>query len=156
MGRDWYAEGMPASHAEVRVRYAETDQMGVAYHANFFVWFEVARVELLRQAGFDYKQMELGDGCHIAVVEACCRYRSPARYDDELSIEVRLTAVRSSVLRFAYRVFCVQRAGDGAPRLLAEGETSHVVVDDKMAKRGLPDKYITALGRFVEQAPAHS
>ena len=146
---------MPVSHAKVRVRYAETDQMGVAYHANFFVWFEVGRVELLRQAGFDYKQMEVADGCHIAVVEACCRYRSPAHYDDELSIEVRLTAVRSSVLKFAYRVFCGPDADNGAPRLLAEGETSHVVVDEKMAKRGLPEKYITALAHFVEQAPAH-
>lgn len=143
---------MSIAHATVRVRYAETDQMGVAYHANFFVWFEVGRVELLRQVGFDYKQMELADDCHIAVVEACCRYRAPARYDDELTIETRLTAVRSSVLQFTYKVYC-GGAGDAAPRLLAEGETSHVVVDRLMAKRSLPKPYTAALANFMGQPP---
>ena len=75
----------------VRVRYAETDQFGVVYYANFFVWFEVGRVELLRQLGFTYKQMELEDDCHIVVAEAHCRYLRPARYDDLLTVELRLT-----------------------------------------------------------------
>jgi len=71
--------------ATVRVRYAETDQLGVVYHSNFFVWFEVGRVELLRQIGFTYKEMERQDDCHIMVVEVACRYLRPARYDDLLS-----------------------------------------------------------------------
>ena len=73
----------------VRVRYAETDQMGVVYHANYFVWFEVGRVELMRQRGLDYKQMEAEEGCGIAVVEATARYKAPARYDEELIVETK-------------------------------------------------------------------
>ena len=68
----------------IRVRYAETDQMGVVYHANHFIWFEVGRVELLRQLGFSYKDMERKDDCFIAVVDACCRYKAPVHYDDEV------------------------------------------------------------------------
>ena len=70
--------------ARVRVRYAETDQMGVVYHANYLVWFEVGRVELMRQRGLNYKRLEEEEGCWIAVVEATARYKAPARYDDEL------------------------------------------------------------------------
>jgi hypothetical protein len=81
---------MPVSETRIRVRYAETDQMGIVYYANFFIWFEVGRVELLRQLGFHYKQMEIDDNCHIPVVEANCRYKSPARYDDELLLETRM------------------------------------------------------------------
>ncbi|HEX3942205.1 MAG TPA: thioesterase family protein [Acidobacteriaceae bacterium] len=141
---------MSVSSTRVRVRYAETDQMGVAYHANYFVWFEVGRVELLRQIGFAYKEMESDDDCHIAVVEATCRYRSPARYDDELLVETRVTAVRHSVIRFAYRILCVNAGA--APRLLAEGETSHVVVDRGMTRSTLPEKYADAL-RAKAQIP---
>ena len=106
---------MSVSRTKIRVRYAETDQMGVVYYANYFVWFEVARVELLRQLGFDYKQMEVVDGCHIAVVDASCRYKAPARYDDEILLETSVTAMRRSVLKFAYRVLRLQigRPGHG-------------------------------------------
>ncbi len=65
--------------ARVRVRYAETDQMGVVYHANYLIWFEVGRVELMRQRGLDYKRMEIEEGCWIAVVEATARYKAPAK-----------------------------------------------------------------------------
>lgn len=142
---------MSAACTKIRVRYAETDQMGVAYHANFFMWFEVGRVELLRQAGLDYKHLEISEHRHIAVVEAACRYRSPARYDDELLIETRVTGVRGSVLKFAYRVLR-QEATGGPATLLAEGETSHVVVDREMKKAALPKQYATALARFMETA----
>ncbi len=118
--------------AHVRVRYAETDQMGVVYHANYLVWFEVGRVELIRAMGLSYKQMEEA-GCMIAVVEATARYRAPARYDDELVIETRLAASRGSVIRFDYRVV---RPADG--RFLCEGHTVHVVVDREMKKAPLP------------------
>lgn len=120
----------------VRVRYAETDQMGVVYHANYLVWFEVGRVEFIRQLGLDYKSMEQDDGCGIAVVQVEARYRAPARYDDELVIETRLLAARGPVVRFGYRVL---RAND--EMLLCEGESGHVVVGKDMKRRRLPQKY---------------
>jgi len=126
------------SRTKLRVRYAETDQMGVVYYANYFVWCEIGRVEFFRQLGYDYKQMELADGCHLPVVEASCRYRSPARYDDEVVIETRVTALRSHVIKFGYRLL----RGD---QLLAEAETVHVSVDRKMQKKSLPEKYLTAI-----------
>jgi acyl-CoA thioester hydrolase len=120
----------------VRVRYAETDQMGVVYHANYFVWFEVGRVELLRQLGFSYRDMEENDRCFIAVVEARCRFKSPARYDDEVCIRTSLKHVRDSFIKFGYEA---ARGSDG--ELLAEGETMHIVTDAQMNKRILPKKY---------------
>ena len=124
----------------LRVRYAETDQMGVVYYSNFLVWFEIGRAELLRQLGFDYKTMEVEDDCFIPVVEANCRYKAPARYDDELLITTHVSGVRSAVLKFRYRVV---RVSD--QQLLAEGETAHVVTDHTLTKRVLPEKYIQAL-----------
>jgi acyl-CoA thioester hydrolase len=126
----------------VRVRYAETDQMGVVYHANYLIWFEVGRVELIRQMGLDYKSMEREEGCGIAVVDVSVRYKAPARYDEELVIQTRLTAARGSVVKFGYRIM---RASDRA--LLCEGETVHVVVDKEMKRRPLPRKYAD---RFAE------
>ncbi len=136
--------GSSISQTQLRVRYAETDQMGVVYYANYLVWFEVGRVELLRQLGFDYKRMETEDDCWIPVVEANCRYKSPARYDDELIIQTEVAFMRGSVLKFRYRVV---RAADKL--LLTEGETTHVVTDGSMRKRALPGKYVTSLGRFM-------
>jgi acyl-CoA thioester hydrolase len=124
----------------LRVRYAETDQMGVVYYSNFLVWFEIGRVELLRQLGFDYKTMEIDDDCFIPVVEASCRYKAPARYDDVLTVSTYVTGVRGAVLKFRYRVV---RVSD--QMLLAEGETTHVVTDGKLIKRTLPEKYVQAL-----------
>ena len=80
----------------IRVRYAETDQMGVVYHSNHFIWFEVGRVELLRQLGFTYKDMEREDGCFIAVVDARCRYKAPVHYDDEIIVRTYLKHVRET------------------------------------------------------------
>lgn len=124
----------------VRVRYAETDKMNVVYHANYFVWFEIGRIELLRQHGFDYRQMEMEDELYLPVVEAQCRFRASAVFDDEVRIETRVTALRSSLIRFGYRAV---RAGDG--KLLAEGETTHVVTGPAMKRRSLPEKYLLAL-----------
>jgi acyl-CoA thioester hydrolase len=121
----------------VRVRYAETDQMGVVYHANYFVWFEVGRVELLRQLGFSYRDMEQNDGCFIAVVDARCRYKAPARYDDEIIVRTHLKNVRESLVHFGYALV---RASDGV--LLAEGETTHIVTDAEMEVRVIPEKYM--------------
>ncbi len=128
----------------VRVRYAETDQMGVVYHSNYFIWFEVGRVELLRQLGFSYREMEQADQCFIAVVDARCRYKAPARYDDEVVIRTHLKNVRESVIHFGYEAI---RVGDGT--LLAEGETTHIVTDAEMVRKIIPEKY---LGVFKDAA----
>jgi len=127
------------SEARLRVRYAETDQMGVVYHSNYFVWFEVGRVELLRQLGFTYKEMEAADGCHIAVVDARCRYKVAARYDEELIVRTHLKNIRESLIHFGYELL---RAEDGT--LLAEGETTHIVIDENMKIKPMPQKYLTA------------
>ncbi len=131
----------------LRVRYAETDQMGVVYYANYFVWCEIGRVEFFRQLGHDYKQMELEDDCHLPVVEASCRYRSPARYDEEIQIETRVTLLRGAVIKFGYRLLRVEDDGE---RLLAEAETVHVCVDKRMQKRNLPDRYALAIRGTME------
>jgi acyl-CoA thioester hydrolase len=133
-----------ASEAQVyetklRVRYAETDQMGVVYHSNFVIWFEVGRVEMLRQLGFTYREMEKQDGTHIAVVDMRCRYKAPARYDDMVTIRTRLVNVRDSLLHFGYEVV---RDEDGT--LLAEGETVHLVVDSEFNRIPLPQRYMAS------------
>ncbi len=127
------------SEVRLRVRYAETDQMGVVYHANYFIWFEVGRVELLRQLGFSYRDMEQNDSCFIAVVDARCRYKAPARYDDEVMVRTHLKNVRESLVHFGYELI---RASDGV--LLAEGETTHIVTDAEMKTCPIPEKYAKA------------
>jgi acyl-CoA thioester hydrolase len=122
---------------KVRVRYAETDQMGVVYHSNFVIWFEVGRVEMLRQLGFTYREMEKQDGTHIAVVDMRCRYKAPARYDDVVTIRTRLVNVRDSLLHFAYEIV---RDQDGT--VLAVGETVHIVVDAEFKRLPLPQRYL--------------
>jgi acyl-CoA thioester hydrolase len=122
----------------VRVRYAETDQMGVVYHANYFVWLEIGRVELLRQLGFSYRDMERDDGCFIAVVDARCRYKAPAHYDDEIIVRTYLKNLRESLIHFGYELI---RVSDNT--FLAEGETTHVVTNAQMAKTTLPEKYLS-------------
>jgi acyl-CoA thioester hydrolase len=125
------------NESRIRVRYAETDQMGVVYHANHFIWFEVGRVELLRQLGFSYRDMEREDNCFIAVVDARCRYKAPVRYDEEILVRTWLRNIRESLIHFGYELVRVE---DGA--LLAEGETTHIVADAEMRKAALPEKYM--------------
>jgi acyl-CoA thioester hydrolase len=138
-------EDLRVGKVRVRVRYAETDQMGVVYHANYLVWFEVGRVEFMRAHGVSYKQLEAEEGCMIAVVEATARYRAPARYDEELVVETVMTSARGAVIRFGYRVL---RELDGT--LLCEGETVHVVVGRDMKRRRLPEKYADLLAAHVD------
>ena len=121
---------------KLRVRYAETDQMGVVYHSNYIVWFEVGRVEMLRQLGFTYREMEKEDDTHIAVVEVRCRFKAPAMYDDSILVRTCLLNVRDSLLHFGYEIV---REVDGA--LLAEGETVHLVVGADFKRMPLPEKY---------------
>src|ERR1700733_4681440 len=122
--------------AIVRVRYAETDQMGVVYHGNYFIWFEVGRVELCRHLGFEYKQMEIEDDTLIVVAEASCRYKRPARFDDTLLVRTRVTRYDKRTLRFGYEV--LRQPSD---ELLATGETTHVICDHQGRPKSMPEKY---------------
>ncbi len=126
---DWH-------ETSVRVRYAETDQMGIVHHSNYLVWFELGRSEFCRARGFSYKDMEEKDDALLVVAEAYCRYKSPAFYEDELTIRTRLAEIRSRSIQFVYEVF---RASDGT--LLAEGETLHLVTDSTKKVRSLPAVY---------------
>ncbi len=132
------------NETRIRVRYAETDQMGVVYHSNHFIWFEVGRVELLRQLGFTYKDMEREDDCFIAVVDARCRYKAPVHYDDEVVVRTYLKNIREKLIHFGYELV---RAETG--ELLAEGETTHIVADKQMKPRALPEKYMKAFRAAV-------
>jgi acyl-CoA thioester hydrolase len=130
---------------QLRVRYAETDQMGVVYHSNFVIWFEVGRVEALRTLGFTYKQMEQ-DGCHLPVVDLRCRYKAPARYDDLITVRTYLKRVRENLVHFFYEVL---RAEDAT--VLAEGETVHLTLDNEGNKRTFPEKYLALLRSEVSR-----
>ena len=108
------------STSRLRVRYAETDQMGVVYHSNYFVWFEVGRTDLLRHAGWSYRELE-AQGIGLPVIEAHCQYHQPARYDDELEVLAIGRLLSPLRIEFTYRLV---RLGDGT--LLATGRTVHV------------------------------
>ena len=124
----------------IRVRYAETDRMGVVYHANYLVWFEIGRTEFCRSRGFNYKDMEENDSAFLVVAESYCRYKAPARYDDELIVRTHITELRRRSVRFGYEVM---RAEDGV--IIAEGETGHVVTDANNRVISMPDSYRQAL-----------
>jgi acyl-CoA thioester hydrolase len=125
----------------LRVRYAETDQMGVVYYANYLVWMEVGRVELCKACGFNYRDMEAEDGIYLAVAEAKCRYRSPARFDDEVVIAAFIEEANTRMVTFAYSM---TRAADGCE--LAAGSTRHIFVDREMRRTRLPKKYHALFG----------
>jgi acyl-CoA thioester hydrolase len=140
---------MPVT-TEVRVRYAETDQMGIVYYANYLVWFELGRVELLRSIGLAYSRLETDHGCILPVIDVSCRYKSPARYDDEILIETRPAMLRGTVLKFAYRI--LRKGPEGEEQiLLAEGETVHVVCDDQLQRKPLPEQYEAALRALMQE-----
>ncbi|MGO4210676.1 acyl-CoA thioesterase [Terriglobus sp. 2YAB30_2] len=134
----------PTAEARIRVRYAETDQMGVVYHANYVVWFEVGRVELLRSIGLPYKQLE-AEGILIAVAEVNARYKRPARYDDEIAVRTTVKQVRGSIIRIGYQVVRVVDE-----ELLCEGETVHVVIDREFKRASLPEAYAARMAGEVE------
>jgi len=120
----------------VRVRYAETDQMGVVYYGNYFIWFEIGRVELCRQLGFEYKRMETEDDSFIVVADAHCRYKRPARFDDLLVIRTKVSESQRRTVRFDYEIID-QASGE----LLATGDTFHVICDRLGRPKSLPEKY---------------
>jgi acyl-CoA thioester hydrolase len=131
----------PSSETRLRVRYAETDQMGVVYYANYLVWMEVGRVDLCKACGFSYRDMEHEDGVYLAVAEANCRYRSPARFDDEAIVKTWIENAHSRLVTFGYRM---SLAEDG--RELAVGFTRHVFVTRDMQRTRMPVKYHAMFG----------
>jgi acyl-CoA thioester hydrolase len=120
----------------VRVRYSETDKMGVVYHANYLIWFEIGRTEYCRARGFSYREMEENEQAFMVVAESYCRYKAPAYYDDELIVRTHITEKRRRALRFGYEII---RAADGM--VIAEGETGHVVTDGRGHVRSFPEAY---------------
>ena len=121
--------GARVGRTRLRVRYADTDRMGVVYYANYLVWFEVGRTEWLRDTGWTYREME-NSGMALPVIEAGCQYRLPARYDDEIEIATRATLVSQVRIRFDYEITRLEpTAGAPAPTLLATGHTVHAATD---------------------------
>lgn len=125
----------------LRVRYAETDQMGIVYHANYLIWMEVGRVEYCRARGIRYRDMERDDGILLAVVEASCRYLSPALYDEEVTVTTWIEEAKTRTLRFGYEM-----AEASTGRKLATGETKHIYCDRERRPMKLPEKYRPAFG----------
>ena len=127
------------AESRVKVRYAETDQMGVAYYANYFVWFEVGRSQYCNNCGFSYRDMERETGLFLIVAEASCRYKNPARYEDELVIRTKITELTRRTLKFSYEV----EREDGTP--VATGETLHVLINAQGRPSSFPEKYMSLL-----------
>ena len=121
---------------EIRVRYAETDKMGIVHHSNYLIWFEAGRSDLCRARGFSYKEMEERDNALMVVAESYVRYKSPAFYEDVLTIRTQVAEVRSRSIRFIYEI---RRNSDDT--LLAEGETLHLVTDENKKVKLIPDSY---------------
>jgi acyl-CoA thioester hydrolase len=124
----------------LRVRYSETDKMGIVYYANYLIWFEIGRTEYCRARGFSYKDMEANDDAFLVVAESYCRYKAPAFYDDELLVRTHITEMRRRSLRFGYEIV---RGSDG--QIVAEGETGHVVTDADGRVRSFPEGYAQRL-----------
>lgn len=124
---------MHRNETKVRVRYAETDAMGIAYHSNYLIWYEIGRTELFREMGIAYAQVEAA-GYYLPVTEAYCHYHIPVHYDDVIVVETVLSRLRRASMRFDYRI--VDDEGD---RTLAEGFTVHGVVNEQGRLVRIPD-----------------
>jgi acyl-CoA thioester hydrolase len=131
----------PTAESRLRVRYAETDRMGVVYYANYLVWMEVGRVELCKSLGFNYRDMEEQDGVLLAVAESYCRYRAPARFDDEVIVKTWVDEANARIAVFAYEIRLAESG-----RVLATGHTRHVFVNQRMERTRLPQKYHAMFG----------
>jgi acyl-CoA thioester hydrolase len=123
---------------EIRVRYEETDRMGVVYYGKYFTWFEVARTEFFRKLGLSYRDMEERDGLGPMVCEASCNYKTPATYDDLLNIETSVTKIKNTSLAFGYKIY---RRSD----LVATGETWHVFTNKSGRPTKIPENVKRAL-----------
>lgn len=129
---------MRAHRTDIRVRYQETDNMGVVYYANYFVWFEVARTEFLRSEGISYRHLE-DRGLYLMVASATCQYKAPARYDDLVSIETWIPKIKNTSIDFAHKIYVDNR-------LIATGESVHVFTNRKGRPVRIP-KEISAISR---------
>jgi acyl-CoA thioester hydrolase len=139
----------PLAHeARFRVRYAETDQMGVVYYANYLIWMELGRAEYCRAAGIRYRYMEVEDGIRLAVVEAHCRYLSPARYDEEIAVKTWVAKANQRMVEFEY---AIREAQTG--RQIASGATRHLFLSVDMRPLKLPEKYLALFGITSSPAP---
>jgi acyl-CoA thioester hydrolase len=132
---------MRVSEIRLRVRYAETDQMGVVYHANYLVWMEMGRVELCRELGIRYRDMEEQDDILLSVAAASCRYIYPARYDDEIVVQTTVARATTRLLEFGYEI---REALTG--RVLTTGSTTHVFCSRELRPCRIPEKYQQAFG----------
>ena len=126
------------TESRFRVRYAETDQMGMAYYANYLVWMEVGRSDYCRECGFSYGDLERNEQAFLTVAEARCRYLTAARYDDEILVETGITRLSRRVVEFSYKI-------KKGPALLAEGRTVHVVIGPNGKPRSMPNRYFELL-----------
>jgi acyl-CoA thioester hydrolase len=122
-----------------RVRYAETDKMGVVYYANYFVWMEIGRTDYCKSVGFSYREMEK-DHANMAVADASCRYVAPARYDDEILVRTTIDRLNRRLVSFTYEI-----RNSETGELLAEGKTLHITVDKEGKKCFVPEKYLVRL-----------
>jgi acyl-CoA thioester hydrolase len=132
---------MDDGSVEFRVRYAETDQMGVVYHANYLVWCEIGRTELMRRLGLPYAEMER-QGVRLAVSEASLRFGGPARYDDLIRVDTRVLAVRSRSVTFGY---VISRAAEGGATALVSARTTLIATGDGGVTRSLPGALLQTL-----------
>ncbi|MGD0915259.1 MAG: thioesterase family protein [Thermodesulfobacteriota bacterium] len=126
---------------EIRVRYAETDQMGVAYYANYLVWFEVGRSEFCRRRGFCYADLETL-GYRLVVTDVHCRYRYSARYDEEITVRTRLKGMNRRMVTFGYQIL---RRDRNEEEVIAEGETRHLCLDLSGKPKSLPKEFLLRL-----------
>jgi acyl-CoA thioester hydrolase len=127
-------------YTRFRVRYAETDQMGMVYYANYFVWMEIGRTDFCRESGFSYADLEREEQAFLPVAEANCRYLAPARYDDEIVVSTEIARLNRRLIEFSYNI----KSND---TLLAEGRTLHVIMGPDGKPRSLPDRYLELLKR---------
>lgn len=135
-GLEHPSSGLDKHRTRFRVRYAETDQMGVVYYANYLIWMEIGRVELVRARGFDYKAIEEQEGLFLGVIDAACHYLYPARYDEEILVQTEVVNSSSRTIEFAYQI----RSG-ASDRLLAQGSTRHIWLNREWRPSRLPDQY---------------
>ena len=126
---------------DIRVRYAETDQMGVAYYANYLVWFEVGRGEFCRKKGFNYSKLE-SLGYRLVVTDVHCRYRNSVRFDELIAVRTWLKGAHKRIITFGYQIL---RKDRGKEELIAEGETRHVNLDSAGTPKSLPKEFFDLL-----------
>ena len=126
------------TESRFRVRYAETDQMGMVYYANYLIWMEVGRTDFCRDCGFRYRDLEREEQSFLTVAEANCRYISPARYDNEILVETGITRLNRRLVEFSYKI----KTGS---TLLAEGRTVHIVIGPDGKPRSMPGRYLELL-----------